>query len=225
MKKEKILSHQSKTGLTENGRSMIEMLGVLAIIGVLSVGGIAGYTKAMYRLKMNKTIDIVNRIFHELEELSSHRFNNEDDVRMFSSTSNSQYGLADYLETLREICNGVDRNQGTGRCPLPIGEISASLYTYDHIQYGTMGNFEADFYVTFSGGNRIKQCVDFLSYDWVHAVPQEYWTAEDGAILIGPYWDVIFDKRTNYSLAKVAEYCSKCADYDKCIVEIAFYYY
>ena len=29
------------------GRSMIEMLGVLAIIGVLSVGGIAGYSKAM----------------------------------------------------------------------------------------------------------------------------------------------------------------------------------
>ena len=31
----------------ESGRSMVEMLGVLAIIGVLSVGGIAGYTTAM----------------------------------------------------------------------------------------------------------------------------------------------------------------------------------
>ncbi|MBQ8671083.1 MAG: prepilin-type N-terminal cleavage/methylation domain-containing protein [Alphaproteobacteria bacterium] len=33
----------------ESGRSMIEMLGVLAIIGVLSVGGIAGYSKAMQK--------------------------------------------------------------------------------------------------------------------------------------------------------------------------------
>jgi type II secretory pathway pseudopilin PulG len=41
----------------ENGRSMIEMLGVLAIIGVLSVGGIAGYSKAMMKFKTNKTID------------------------------------------------------------------------------------------------------------------------------------------------------------------------
>ena len=41
----------------ENGRSMIEMLGVLAIIGVLSVGGIAGYSKAMMRYRVNKTID------------------------------------------------------------------------------------------------------------------------------------------------------------------------
>ena len=31
----------------QNGRSMIEMLGVLAIIGVLSGGGIIGYSKAM----------------------------------------------------------------------------------------------------------------------------------------------------------------------------------
>ena len=37
------------------GRSMIEMLGVLAIIGVLSVGGIAGYSKAMMQYKINKT--------------------------------------------------------------------------------------------------------------------------------------------------------------------------
>ena len=37
------------------GRSMIEMLGVLAIIGVLSVGGIAGYSKAMMKFKINKT--------------------------------------------------------------------------------------------------------------------------------------------------------------------------
>ena len=45
------------TNLNQNGRSMIEMLGVLAIIGVLSVGGIAGYSKAMLKFKTNKTID------------------------------------------------------------------------------------------------------------------------------------------------------------------------
>ncbi len=38
----------------ENGRSMVEMLGVLAIIGVLSVGGIAGYTMAMNKYKANE---------------------------------------------------------------------------------------------------------------------------------------------------------------------------
>ncbi len=41
----------------ENGRSMVEMLGVLAIIGVLSIGGIAGYSKAMAKYKLNKAQD------------------------------------------------------------------------------------------------------------------------------------------------------------------------
>jgi Tfp pilus assembly protein PilE len=39
---------------TQSGRSMVEMLGVLAIIGVLSVGAIAGYSKAMMKYKLNK---------------------------------------------------------------------------------------------------------------------------------------------------------------------------
>ncbi len=37
----------------QNGRSMIEMLGVLAIIGVLSIGGLAGYRMAMNKHRAN----------------------------------------------------------------------------------------------------------------------------------------------------------------------------
>ena len=36
------------------GRSMMEMLGVIAIIGILTVGGIAGYSKAMEKYYVNK---------------------------------------------------------------------------------------------------------------------------------------------------------------------------
>ena len=45
----------------EYGRSMIEMLGVLAIIGVLSIGGLAGYTMAMNRHRANQIMDYVSR--------------------------------------------------------------------------------------------------------------------------------------------------------------------
>ncbi len=41
----------------ESGRSMVEMLGVLAIIGVLSVGGIAGYTMAMNKYRANEILN------------------------------------------------------------------------------------------------------------------------------------------------------------------------
>jgi len=46
---------------TQKGRSMVEMLGVLAIIGVLSVGGIAGYTVAMNRYRANQILDMASK--------------------------------------------------------------------------------------------------------------------------------------------------------------------
>lgn len=55
--------------INESGRSMIEMLGVLAIIGVLSVGGIAGYTKAMNKYRTNKVVDQVTMIVTNLRTL------------------------------------------------------------------------------------------------------------------------------------------------------------
>ena len=53
----------------QGGRSMIEMLGVLAIIGVLSVGGIAGYSKAMTKYRINKTIDQITQISQNIRIL------------------------------------------------------------------------------------------------------------------------------------------------------------
>ena len=47
----------------ELGRSMVEMLGVLAIIGVLSVGAIAGYSKAMTKYKLNKQAEQFTQLF------------------------------------------------------------------------------------------------------------------------------------------------------------------
>ena len=53
------------------GRSMVEMLGVLAIIGVLSVGGIAGYSKAMAKFKLSKAMDQISTIVANVRTLYS----------------------------------------------------------------------------------------------------------------------------------------------------------
>ena len=50
--------------MRENGRSMVEMLGVLAIIGVLSVGAIAGYSKAMMKYKLNKQAEQISELLN-----------------------------------------------------------------------------------------------------------------------------------------------------------------
>ncbi|MDY4884916.1 MAG: hypothetical protein SO141_01525 [Alphaproteobacteria bacterium] len=50
------------------GRSMVEMLGVLAIIGVLSVGAIAGYSKAMMKYKLNLVTNSANQLIATIIE-------------------------------------------------------------------------------------------------------------------------------------------------------------
>ena len=50
------------------GRSMVEMLGVLAIIGVLSVGAISGYSKAMMKYKLNKQAEQINQIVNAISQ-------------------------------------------------------------------------------------------------------------------------------------------------------------
>jgi len=62
----------------QNGRSMIEMLGVLAIIGVLSVGGIAGYSKAMMKYRINKTIEQITLIAGNVRTFFSSQNNYAD---------------------------------------------------------------------------------------------------------------------------------------------------
>lgn len=68
----------------ESGRSMVEMLGVLAIIGVLSVGGIAGYSLSMRRHRANVIVDLANK-----------------------------YGLVAYNQCYQRILNGEKANNGS----------------------------------------------------------------------------------------------------------------
>ena len=58
----------------ESGRSMVEMLGTLAIIGVLSVGAIAGYSYGMNKYRANQTIhDITLRAVDLMTQASQGR--------------------------------------------------------------------------------------------------------------------------------------------------------
>lgn len=60
---------------TQFGRSMIEMLGVLAIVGVLSVGGITGYSTAMNKYKNNKIMNHTYSIISNIHNLKMKKGN------------------------------------------------------------------------------------------------------------------------------------------------------
>ena len=78
---------------------MIEMLGVLAIIGVLSVEGIAGYSKAMMKYRVNKTIDQITTIAANIQTL----YGNQQDYQNLSLS---------ILEKAKVIPEEMKRNNG-----------------------------------------------------------------------------------------------------------------
>ena len=49
--------NQMRIKQNETGRSMVEMLGVLAVVGVLSIGGVAGYRYAVDKMNANEIIN------------------------------------------------------------------------------------------------------------------------------------------------------------------------
>lgn len=55
------------------GRSMVEIIGVLAIIGVLSVGAIAGYASAMEKQRWNAFTNGVNHLIMSATEISANQ--------------------------------------------------------------------------------------------------------------------------------------------------------
>ena len=81
----------------QSGRSMVEMIGVLAIVGVLSVGAIAGYSKAMQKWKVNKTLNEISvLVFGIVEHL--------DGLKKVKSTG-SYTPLGDMAKKLQIIPN------------------------------------------------------------------------------------------------------------------------
>lgn len=47
----------------QSGRTLVEMLGILAVIGVLSLGGITGYDAATSRLQAKEIMDAAGKLY------------------------------------------------------------------------------------------------------------------------------------------------------------------
>ena len=77
------------------GRSMVEMLGVLAIIGVLSVGAIAGYGKAMMKYKLNQHAVAVNMLINNILAIKDKLQHNESGITDYATLLNKLNLLPD----------------------------------------------------------------------------------------------------------------------------------
>ena len=133
----------------QSGRSMVEMLGVLAIIGVLSVGGIAGYSKAMAKYRINQTLDQISMLVMN--------------IRSLYSASVDYTGLTSQVAIQMGI---IPRNM------LPAGTTEANATQIVNAYQGSVvlgvgstGGAGRSFRVAYSGLTR-EACVAIASSDW-----------------------------------------------------------
>ena len=133
----------------QSGRSMVEMLGVLAIIGVLSIGGISGYSKAMAKYRVNKTLDQISMLVMNIRSLYSSSIN----YKGLNAQVAIQMGIIprDMLPSGKTESDAdaiINAYQG--------GVFLGSLHT---------GGSDRSFFVQYTGLTR-EACVAIASADW-----------------------------------------------------------
>ena len=133
----------------QSGRSMVEMLGVLAIIGVLSVGGIAGYSKAMAKFKLSKAMDQVSTIVTNLRTLYSSQPN-------YKGLTTSVAIKAGAIPT--EMLNGVSPTSATAIYNAYGGKV---LISADNTSLRNQRSFSIAL-----GGLGKEACVALSTADW-----------------------------------------------------------
>ena len=97
------------------GRSMIEMLGVLAIIGVLSIGGIVLYRRAVNNHQANTILDDANRLAFVLME-SGRAFESYDNITGLEFTQTSPYFMNAFTEATSQQFAIMVTNVPKGVC-------------------------------------------------------------------------------------------------------------
>jgi len=135
--------------INESGRSMIEMLGVLAIIGVLSVGGIAGYSKAMSKYRVNKTIDQVSHI--------------AANTRILFSAQKDYSDLSDDVITKAKLFPD-DVIKAGNKNPFA-GDVTLEAASRFDDKGAGDGNDGKAFVITYTGIPE-EACIDLLTIDW-----------------------------------------------------------
>ena len=185
---------------TQSGRSMVEMLGVLAIIGVLSVGGIAGYSKAMLKYKLNNAMDFFSHTIAKIVEMYS---------------AGSADGI-DYKVAIPD-CKVVNGNH----CKTPLGFTTLGLYKNDS------NTISGEIHIYFEE-NTQDSCIAFLSSGIFKNVPNEWWD-KGGYINVKAFHDdsewtsgvqlYTNGSKSEISTVNIADACGACLNAHYCVID------
>ena len=141
---------------------MVEMLGVLAIIGVLSVGGISGYSKAMAKYKLTKAQDQITMLLMNIRTA----YATSPSYSGLTTQSAGDYNLAPNEMVVKNASGTTSALKNTFGGDVKIGTLGASSSnTYFYIQLQDLGK---------------EACRTLLSSDWGADGLVGIWAAASG---------------------------------------------
>lgn len=209
----------------QSGRSMIEMLGVLVIIGVLSIGGISGYSKAMEKIKTNKTINLITAAYVNVKTLCKNQPCDEGEGPMPSLL---------YPEDLIGCRSSNYSGMETyNNCTTPLG-VKFSMSNYDEQSYA--------FFDIYLSNLDNSACMTLSTYDWKFSDLRSIsigtnndtgfffekgcsnvsYTKDSEDYVEGDS-EIIF-KCNNITPSEAAYICSQCKETGGCGLEFTFHY-
>ncbi|MBO4284636.1 MAG: hypothetical protein J5895_00175 [Alphaproteobacteria bacterium] len=156
-----------KNNNNEHGRSMVEMLGVLSIIGLLSAVGLFGFSKGMHMYQLSKTIELTAQAIRDFSLFE------KQDARGYSTNTKdmAENALKTGLMSECDVQSSKIAGENYGVCRTPLGEIYPKFFVSNQngVYYYTYMLF-----VTFLKAPH-QSCVDFLSRNWGRSVPKKLW--------------------------------------------------
>ena len=199
---------------TQSGRSMVEMLGVLAIIGVLSVGAIAGYSKAMMKYRLNKQTEQIGSI---LDYVNIHL----DDFKRSKTSISSN--MIPVLKKLNVIPKEMIRENASSK----IYDIFGTMIGLQNYTIGD-GKYYFEFILYLNKGQK-ESCMNLFTI--AKAKREQLWRTKFGITKGEEENEANSAWGDNYcyagakclkdlTITEMEDYCNVCEDKDSC----AFYY-
>ncbi len=183
---------------SQSGRSMIEMLGVLAIIGVLSVGGIAGYSKAMQKHRINKTIEQITLIAGNVRSFFAPQ-GNYDGVNCGSfSDGGVDAGGCPIIKKAKILPDEMITLDSTGKITSIINPFGGR-FRLESTGKAKDSDKQA-FWILYDIGDNMEACIELVTYDWTNAGVRAIYTDGPGNTMY---------LKTPVDIAIAPDFCTK----------------
>ena len=217
------LLRSARNDVCSAGRSMIEMLGVLAIVAILTVGGIAGYNKAMEKYKLNKVMTEYSMLVYGILE-------HIDDFRKYRTQND--VALSNVLEALGVIPSSWHRDDKNDF----IDDNGYTIRVFNHYGDDYDGTMTIDFYLggysfndkgsmTTAGSFPSKVCAEIINNIAVplHSIMLNVWMYGANYNFYGSSYCGGGKKcLKDVTPAEAQEACSVCAKHSYCA--LVFYF-